>query len=114
MPVLDVYTSLIAILLVSWLGGLIATALRLPRIVAMILFGIALYPSLHPSILQTGLAPPGYDFSVAGGAQNPASSIRTMALLVALIRGGLSVKLSFIRGFVVSTASLRPSHIFLS
>lgn len=72
----------------------------------MIIFGILLYPSLHPSILQTGVAPPGYDFNVSGGAQNPASSIRTMALLIALIRGGLSVKLSFFRDFAAATALL--------
>jgi len=103
---MDVYTSVVSILIVGWLGGLASSILRLPRIVSMILLGIALYPSIHPSVMQTAASPPGWDFSVAGGAQNPASSIRTLALLVALVRGGLSVKVSFFREMGVATALL--------
>jgi cystathionine beta-lyase family protein involved in aluminum resistance len=39
-------------------------------------------------------------------AQNPASSIRTMALLIALMRGGLSVKSSFFKEMGAATALL--------
>lgn len=80
-----------------------------------ILFGIALYPSLHPSILVTGVSPnPSvWNFDSQGGAQNPASSIRTMALLIALIRGGLSVKVSFFRDFAVATALLAVVPYFV-
>lgn len=110
--VLDVYTSLVAISLVAWLGGLVASTLHLPRIVPMILLGIVIFPSLHPSIFQTGISPPGYDFTASGGAQNPASSIRAMALLIALIRGGLSVKVTFLKDFAIATALLATVPYF--
>lgn len=110
MPTLDVYTSLVAILLVGLCGGLVGQLLRLPRIVPMILFGIALYPSLHPSIFFVGSAPTTAPpaavsgWSASGGPQNPASSIRTFALLVALMRGGLSVKSAYVREFALPVA----------
>jgi len=98
MVVLDVYTSIIVILIVGWLGALTSQLFRLPRIVCMILFGIGLLPVLHPAVMDTPLT-----VSTSTGpltlhdAQNPASSIRSVALLVALARGGLSVKLSYFR-----------------
>ena len=85
-------------------------------VVLMIVFGILLYPSLHPSIIVTGIAPPGTssaDFNARGGPQNPASSIRTMALLIALMRGGLSVKLSFFRDFALATALIATVPYFV-
>ena len=133
---------MVSVLIVGWLGGVVSSILRIPRIVSMILLGIALYPSLHPSVMQTGVSPftvaqptlnttrcplstvgndtftlatpactaatvtSAYDFSAAGGAQNPASSIRTLALLIALVRGGLSVKASFFREMGVATVLL--------
>jgi len=63
----------------------------------MILLGIALQPLIHPSILHAGASPAGYDFKPSGGPVNPSLAIRTVALLIALARGGLSVKWRFIR-----------------
>ena len=87
---MDPHTSILALLIVGWIGGCFANALRLPRIVPMILLGIALYPAMAPSVMN---APT----SLWSDAQNPASSIRTMALLIALARGGLSLKSSIFR-----------------
>lgn len=93
---LDVYTSVITILIVGWLGGLISQLLRVPRIVCMIVFGIALYPVIHPSVLHTALTvqTPAGVLRIPD-AQNPSSFIRTIALLIALARGGLSVKSAY-------------------
>lgn len=104
MPVMDVYTSVLSLVIVGWLGGLAATLLRLPRIVGMIFLGIALYPHLHPAVLFTPTTVSG-SLAVVD-AQNPASSIRTMALLIALMRGGLSVKSSFFKEMGAATALL--------
>ena len=86
--------------------------LRLPRIVCMILLGIALYPSVHVSVINTAtfVSNPlgGAAIDVSGhetagpnsapfAAQNPASTIRSTALLVALARGGLSVRMAYFR-----------------
>ncbi len=90
-------TQIQTILIVGWLGGLVSSLLRLPRIVAMILLGIALQPHIHPSILHSAASPAGYDFAPSGGPINPSLAIRTVALLIALARGGLSVKWSFVR-----------------
>jgi len=65
----------------------------------MILLGIAIYPSLHPALLYSPVVVSAGTTSLAlTDAQNPASSIRTFALLLALMRGGLSVKMSFFSG----------------
>lgn len=79
----------------------------------MILLGIALYPSIHPSVLSaaTVISNPvtgGAPIDVTGkevkglntapfAAQSPATTIRSMALLVALARGGLSVRVEYFR-----------------
>lgn len=94
------------ILLIGHVGGLLAQAMRLPRIVAMILLGIAIYPSLHPSIFFKGAGPKGIDFDVSGGAVNPAGAIRAVALLIAIARGGLSVKWSFVKRMKLITLLL--------
>ena len=96
---MDPHTSVLALLIIGWIGGAVATALRLPRIVPMILFGIALYPAMAPSVMNAPTA-------LWSDAQNPASSIRTMALLVALARGGLSLKASIFRDLGVPVVLL--------
>ena len=102
MPFLDAYTSVVALLSVGALGGVLGSVTRVPRVVCMILLGIALMPSVHPSVLDATSYTYGPSANVNGvmygpagsyAVQNPASSMRTMALLVALMRGGLSIKL---------------------
>ena len=60
--------------------------LRLPRIIIMILFGVALSPLIHSSVLNTS--------TTYSGSVSPASTIRTFALLIALARGGLTMKIT--------------------
>ena len=96
MPTMDVWTSVVVLLIIGWLGGIVSQLFKLPRIVGMILLGIALYPNLHPALLLSPVVLSG-NLAVSD-AQNPASSIRTFALLIALMRGGLSVKSSFFTG----------------
>jgi len=111
MTVLDVYSSVVVILIVGWLGSLASQLCRLPRIVCMILFGIALFPVLHPAVMDTALT-----VSASSGAlkvpdaQNPASSIRSLALLIALARGGLSVKFGYFKvlGAAMLTMAVVP------
>lgn len=67
---MDVHTSVVALLLVGFGGALIASLLRLPRIVPMILLGIALQPAMHPAVMNAPV-------TVSGGiavpdSQNPA------------------------------------------
>ena len=93
--VLDVHTSVLVLLIIGWIGGSLALSLRLPRIIPMILLGIGIFPYIHPAVLYAPV-------TVTGGiatpdSQAPASSIRTMALLIALARGGLSLKGSIFR-----------------
>jgi len=100
MAFMDVYTSIVAILLSGWIAGIVAQLTRLPRVVVMIFAGIALMPAVHPTVLSAttmtyapSATSPVYGPAGAYATQSPASSIRTMALLIALMRGGLSVKL---------------------
>jgi len=90
MGTLDPTLSVLAILLVGWLGTLVAAATRLPRIVPVILLGVALAPALHHSVLAAcgDAASAG-----SGGAVSAASELRSFALLVALARGGLTMQL---------------------
>lgn len=95
------YTSVVVILIVGYAGGLISQLLRMPRIICMILFGIALLPVLHVAVIDTPTTfanPANASAPIkAPDAQNPASAIRAMALLIALARGGLSMKLSYFK-----------------
>ena len=114
--VLDVQTSALSLLIVGWLASLVGSFLRLPVIVPMILIGIALQPHVHPALLyapvevkNTDVYPPvmewvggepaasGVARSGAAAAVSPAAAVRTIALLIALMRGGLSVKLSYFK-----------------
>ena len=81
---MDPYVSMVAVLGVGWLGGLVADGLRLPRVVCIILLGVGLAPALHPSIMN---ACDGVE-----GAVSPAGAIRSFSLLIALARGGLTMK----------------------
>ena len=81
--VLDPVLSVIITLLCGVVGGLLSKALRLPRIVMMIVLGVALAPLLHPSFVASCASSPG---SVSG-----ATTLRSFALLVALARGGLTM-----------------------
>ena len=83
---MDPILSVIAVLCCGALGGVVSRALRLPHIICMILLGLALAPALHPSLVTTCSSTPG--------AVNPASSLRSFALLIALARGGLTMRLS--------------------
>lgn len=78
----DPLTSILLILIVGIVAGAASRALRLPRIVLVVLAGIALAPALHPTVLTPSPVP---------GAVSPASSLRSFALLVALARGGLTM-----------------------
>ena len=49
--IMDVQTSALSLLIAGWLAGNVGALLRLPRIVPMILIGIALQPNLHPALL---------------------------------------------------------------
>ena len=91
---MDVQTSVLSLLIVGWASGVLGSAVNIPRICMMILFGIALQPSLHPALLY---APTSTAEGVVTNGVSPASAIRTTALLVALARGGLSVKLSYFK-----------------
>jgi NhaP-type Na+/H+ or K+/H+ antiporter len=113
MAFMDVYTSIVAILLCGWIAGIVAQLMRLPRVVVMIFAGIALMPAVHPTVLSAttmAYAPtatsPVYGPAGAYATQSPASSIRTMALLIALMRGGLSVKLHHLAPRAVPVAVL--------
>lgn len=110
--VLDAVTSVLAIITLGYLGTNIANALHLPRVVPMILFGILVFPFVHPSILWAPL-PTGYPPQVdpttmasAGGPCNPASEMRTAALLIALARGGLALRVSSFRHIVAAASVL--------
>ena len=87
---LDPTLSVLAILFCGYLGTLVAAATRLPRIVPVILLGVALAPALHHSVLAAcgDAASAG-----SGGAVSAASELRSFALLVALARGGLTMQL---------------------
>jgi hypothetical protein len=94
MPTLDPTLSVLAILFVGWLGTLAAAATRLPRIVPVILLGVALAPALHKSVLSACTDAGAAATTGAGsGAVSAASELRTFALLVALARGGLTMQL---------------------
>lgn len=80
---LDPVLSIILLLFTGYVGGLVSSALRLPRVIGMILLGVALAPGLHPSVLNA--------CNSFAGSVSPASTMRTFALLVALARGGLSI-----------------------
>jgi len=118
MAFMDVYLSVVSLLLVGWLAGLLAQALRLPRVVVMIFAGIALMPAVHPTVLSASKLTYGpasattVTYGPAGtyAAQSPASSIRTMALLVALMRGGLNVKMPVVwaKGLPVAALAFLP------
>ena len=95
MAFMDVYTSIVALLLVGWGAGLVAQLTRLPRVVVMIFAGIAIMPAMHPTVLskttlnyQASSSSPAYGPTGVYDTMSPASSIRTMALLIALMRGG--------------------------
>lgn len=115
---MDVYTSVVALLLVGWGAGLLAQLTRLPRVVVMIFAGIALMPAMHPTVLSAAslkygpatASTPTYGPTDTYPTVSPASSIRTMALLVALMRGGLNVKLKhlFPRGWPVLALAFLP------
>ena len=63
----------------------------------MILFGVALSPLIHASVLNTS--------TTYAGSVSPASTIRTFALLIALARGGLTMKVKGL-GFLQFTILL--------
>lgn len=72
----------------------------------MILIGIGLYPSLHYSVTRTpGKTAYGtaanivHEVAEKGGPVNPAGAIRTMCLLITLMRGGLSVKVPMLKKY---------------
>jgi hypothetical protein len=119
---MDVLTSVLSLLIVGYAGGVLSQLLRLPRIVCMILCGILLYPVIHPAVLDAALtvenparngAPIDVSGSIADGpntapypALSPASEIRSMALLIALARGGLSVRVAYFKEFGVAMVAL--------
>jgi hypothetical protein len=84
----------------------------------MIFAGIALMPAVHPTVLAAGTVTYGpasattviYGEAGKYATQSPASSMRTMALLIALMRGGLNVKLSTVwtRGLPVFALAFVP------
>ena len=117
----DPLMSVLLLLIIGMLAGKAAALLRLPRIVGMIVVGIAVYPVLHPSLTGTitavtytvnslnsvtNMNVAAVDPARPDPALNPASAIRTVALLIALMRGGLSVKVSFFQKMGVATALL--------
>ena len=59
--VLDPLGTLVAILGGGWMAGMLAQALRLPRVVGMIFFGMVLYPAASDVVVaaQTGVNPNG-------------------------------------------------------
>ena len=129
---MDAVTSVLALLCVGYAAGWIGLLLRLPRIVPMILMGIALYPVVHPSVLNTAtfvsnprLGGAAIDVSgkpVSGPnsapfpAVNPASTIRTVALLIALARGGLSIRASYFKelGLTMGVLAVLPYALELT
>jgi hypothetical protein len=116
--VLDVYTSVLLFLIIGYCGSLVATVTGLPRVVPMILLGLAISPVIHPTITteptciitaNTTDCPafPGVaHINDAGGPVNPGTAIKTIALLIALARGGLSLRVSVFRDIAIPSLLL--------
>jgi hypothetical protein len=104
---LDVYTSVIILPIIGWVGYMVSKLTKLPRVTPMILLGIAIYPHIHPSVLNKALVT-GYASTVpvekledGHGTVNPAATFQIVGLLIALARGGLSVRVGQIRKLLV-------------
>jgi hypothetical protein len=85
---MDPPTSVLALLVVGYAGGLLGDLLRAPRVILQIALGVALAPAVHKTLLRA--------CACADGAVSPASTLRKFALLVAIARGGLSVEFAAI------------------
>lgn len=106
---MDVYTSVVALLAVGWCVSALSELLRLPSRVPFLIFaGIALYPSLHPALTgaPSTVVSPEDETLLSPGSIAPVNAIRSFCLLIALARGGMSVKLHVLRKFGLVLALL--------
>ena len=78
----SVPVSLCVTLICGKIGGIIAVYLKLPPIIGFLLAGVSIQNVLNPMFLKGS----GYPFP------SPASELKTIALVIVLMRAGLSIK----------------------
>ena len=102
---MDVDLSLVIVLVVGALSGLLAQALRLPKVLGMIFAGVVLAPALSLGVTTACKDP--------SNPTSPASTMRTMALLLALARGAFGLDFSVVANVKLTVGMLAVAPFFV-